>query len=127
MPFAYVLAGCGISHNCLNSQPESELLCDWRFTGNQFVFATSSLRLTTSNFIFQLNIYGYSPYLTSSLARGWVCHLQLLLALTSAVLIGFKSLGDHDHIVTCYLRSQPIRGSLLGNSFVNTQQYWSRC
>jgi hypothetical protein len=28
--------------------------------------------------------------------------------------------------VTCYLRSQPIRGSLLGNSFVNTQQYWSR-
>jgi hypothetical protein len=30
-------------------------------------------------------------------------------------------------IVTCYLRSQPIRGSFLGNSFVNTQQYWSRC
>jgi hypothetical protein len=29
--------------------------------------------------------------------------------------------------VTCYLRSQPIRGSLLGNSCVNTQQYWSRC
>jgi hypothetical protein len=28
--------------------------------------------------------------------------------------------------VTCYLRSQPIRGLLLGNSFVNTQQYWSR-
>jgi hypothetical protein len=38
--------------------------------------------------------------------------------------------GKHSslvHIVTCYLRSQPVRGSLLGNSFVNTQQYWSRC
>jgi hypothetical protein len=33
----------------------------------------------------------------------------------------------HFNIVTCYLRSQPIRGSFLGNSFVNTQQYWSRC
>jgi hypothetical protein len=29
------------------------------------------------------------------------------------------------HIVTCYQRSQPIIGLLLGNSFVNTQQYWS--
>jgi hypothetical protein len=27
--------------------------------------------------------------------------------------------------VTCCVRSQYIRGSLLGNSFVNTQQYWS--
>jgi hypothetical protein len=27
--------------------------------------------------------------------------------------------------VTCYVRSQHIRGSLLGNTFVNTQQYWS--
>jgi hypothetical protein len=26
---------------------------------------------------------------------------------------------DMKYIVTCYLRSQPIRGSLLGNSFVN--------
>jgi hypothetical protein len=40
---------------------------------------TSPLRLTTSNFIFQLNTCGYSPYVTSSLTRGWVCRLQLLL------------------------------------------------
>jgi hypothetical protein len=32
-----------------------------------FVLATSPLRLTTSNFIFQLNTCGYSPYVTSSL------------------------------------------------------------
>jgi hypothetical protein len=65
---------------------ESELLYDWRFTTEQFVLATSPLRLTTSNFIFQLNTSGYSPYVTSSLTKRWVCRLQLLLALDSAVI-----------------------------------------
>jgi hypothetical protein len=51
---------------------ESELLYDCRFTANQFVLTTSPLRLTTSNFIFQLNTCGYNPYVTSSLTRGWV-------------------------------------------------------
>jgi hypothetical protein len=37
------------------SESESELLHDWRCTANQFVLATSLLRLATSNFIFQLN------------------------------------------------------------------------
>jgi hypothetical protein len=41
--------------NSLNSKSASELLYDWRFTPNQFVLATSPLRLTASNFIFQLN------------------------------------------------------------------------
>jgi hypothetical protein len=44
------------------SESESGLFYKWRFT------ATSPLRLTTINFIFQLNIYGYSPYVTSSLS-----------------------------------------------------------
>jgi hypothetical protein len=66
---------------------ESELLYDWRFTANQIVLATSPLRLTTSNFVFQLNTCCYSPYVTSSLARGWVFRLQLLLALASAVIL----------------------------------------
>jgi hypothetical protein len=39
-------------------------------TANQFFLATSPLRLTTSNFIFQLNTWGYSPYVTSSLMKG---------------------------------------------------------
>jgi hypothetical protein len=59
------------------SESESELLYDWWFTANQFVLATSPLRLTTSNFISQLNTCGYSPYVTSFLMRGLVCHLQL--------------------------------------------------
>jgi hypothetical protein len=66
---------------------ESELLYDWRFTASQFVLATSSLRLTTSNSLFQLNTCGYSPYVASSLTRGWVCCLQLLLVLPSAVIL----------------------------------------
>jgi hypothetical protein len=54
---------------------ESESLYDWPFTAKGFVLATGSLRLTSSNFIFQLNTYGYSPYVTSSLMRRWVCRL----------------------------------------------------
>jgi hypothetical protein len=58
----------------LTSESESELLYDWRCTANQFVLATSPLRLTISNFIFQLNICAYCPYVTTSLRRGWVHH-----------------------------------------------------
>jgi hypothetical protein len=34
----------------LSSESESELLYDWRFTANQFVLATSPLRLMATNF-----------------------------------------------------------------------------
>jgi hypothetical protein len=49
------------------------------FTANQFVLETSPLRLKTSNFIFQLNTCGYNSYVTSSLTRGRVCRLQLMI------------------------------------------------
>jgi hypothetical protein len=68
---------------------ESELLYDGRFTTNQFVLATSPLTPTTSNFIFQLNNCG----MTSSLARGCVCRLQLLLVLASAVILRSEPRG----------------------------------
>jgi hypothetical protein len=38
----------------IESNRESELLYDCRFTAHQFVLAASHLRLTTSNFIFNL-------------------------------------------------------------------------
>jgi hypothetical protein len=57
------------------------------------------LRLTTSNFIFQLNTCGYSPYVTSSLTRVWFCRLELLLVLANAVILRFESRGTHDHIL----------------------------
>jgi hypothetical protein len=57
------------------------------------------LRLTTSNFIFQLNFFSCSSYVTSSLKRGWVCCLQLLLVLASTVMTRSESRGTHDHIL----------------------------
>jgi hypothetical protein len=80
------------------SESESQSLYDWRFTANQFVLATSPLRLTTNIFIFQLNTCGYNPYVTSSLTRGWVCRLELLLVLASAVIFRSDSPGTQDHI-----------------------------
>jgi hypothetical protein len=61
--------------------------------------ATRPLRLTTSNFIFQLNTCFHSPYVTSSLMKGWVCSLQILLALASAVILRSDSGG---HVTTFY-------------------------
>jgi hypothetical protein len=89
------------------SESESDLLYDWRFNANQFVSARSPLRLTTSNFIFQLNICGYSPYATSSLMRAWVCRLQLLVVLASAFIHRSNSWGTHGHILLSQFRDSP--------------------
>jgi hypothetical protein len=86
---------------------ESELLYYWRFTANQFILTPSPLRLTASNFVFQLNTYGYSPYVKSFLTRGWVCSLQLLLGLASAVILRSESRGTHDHILLSQIRDSP--------------------
>jgi hypothetical protein len=56
---------------------------------------------------FQLNTCGYSPYVTSSVMRGWVCHLQWLLALTSAVILRPQSHGTHNHILQSQIRDSP--------------------
>jgi hypothetical protein len=74
------------------SESESELLYDWRFTANQFVLATNPLRPTARIFIFQLNICGYSPYVTSCLRRRWVYRLQLL-SLASTLFSGPSPTG----------------------------------
>jgi hypothetical protein len=50
------------------------------------------------NFFSQLNTCSHSPYITSSLTRGWVCHLKLLLALASAFILGPESREIPDHI-----------------------------
>jgi hypothetical protein len=89
------------------SESESELLYNWWFTANHFILATSPLRLTTSSFIFQLNTCGYRPYVTSSLTRGWVCHLQLLLVLANAVILRSEFCGSHDHILLSQIRDSP--------------------
>jgi hypothetical protein len=67
---------------------------------------SSPLRLTTRNF-FQLNTCGYSPYVTSSLTRGWVSRLWLLLVLASAVIFRSQSRGTHNHILLTQTRDSP--------------------
>jgi hypothetical protein len=69
-----------------------------------FVLAKSPLRPTTSNFIFQLNICGYAPYVTFSLTRGWVCRLQLLVVHSSAVILRSESRGTHDSVLLSQIR-----------------------
>jgi hypothetical protein len=54
-----------------------------------------------------LNTCGYSPYITSSLRRGWGCLLQLLLALASSVIIGSVSHWIRDHIILSQIRGSP--------------------
>jgi hypothetical protein len=85
----------------------SKLLYDWRFTANQFVLAASGSRLTTSNFIFQLNTCGYNPYETSCLTVGWIHHLHLLSVLASAFTLRSESLSTHDHNLLSQIRGFP--------------------
>jgi hypothetical protein len=68
---------------------------------------TSPLRLTTSNFIFQLNTCSYSPSVTYTLTRGWICCLQLLLVLASVVILRSMSCGTHDHLLQSHIRDDP--------------------
>jgi hypothetical protein len=93
----------GYSNRSLESVSESELLYEWRFTAKPFVLATGPLRLTA----IQLNTCGYSPYVTSFLARGWVCRLHLLLALAIAVILRSDSYGTHDHVLLSQIRDSP--------------------
>jgi hypothetical protein len=89
---------------------KSKLLYDWRFTADQFVFASSPLRLTTNIYFFRLNTCGHSPYVTFSLTRRWVYRLQLLLVLASSVILGSESRGTHDHILLSQIRDSPNLG-----------------
>jgi hypothetical protein len=76
---------------------------------SHFVLVTNPLRL-----IFQLNTCGYSPYVTSSLLRGCVCLLQLLVILARAVILRSESRMTHDHILLSQIRESPnLEGQLL--------------
>jgi hypothetical protein len=69
-----------------------------------FRLGDKPLRLTTSNFIFQLNACDYSSYVTSSLKRARVCRLQLLLVLVSTIVLRSESRGTRDHILLSQIR-----------------------
>jgi hypothetical protein len=75
--------------------------------GQSVLLGDKSLRLTTSKFIFQLNICGYSSYIASSLTIGRVYRLQLLLVLASDVTLRSESRRVHDHILMSQIRGAP--------------------
>jgi hypothetical protein len=54
-----------------------------------------------------MNTCNLNPYVTSFLTRGWVCHLQLLLVLASAVILRSESRGTHDYILLSQIRYSP--------------------
>jgi hypothetical protein len=58
-------------------------------------------------YFFQKNTYGYSPYITSSVTRGWVCRLQFMLVLASAVTLGSESRRTRDCILLSQIRDSP--------------------
>jgi hypothetical protein len=58
-------------------------------------------------FFLLLNTWCHSPYVTSSLTSGWVRRLQLLLVLTSAVILRSESCGTYDHILLSQIRDSP--------------------
>jgi hypothetical protein len=72
--------------------------------------ATNPVRLTTSNSIFPVNTFFYIPYVTSSLTRGWVSCFQLVLALSSAVILGSESSRTHDRILLSQIRDSANLG-----------------
>jgi predicted nucleic acid-binding Zn finger protein len=67
---------------------------------------TKSLE-THDQYFFQLNTCSCSPYVTSPLMRGWVCRLQLVLVLASAVNRGSESRETHYHILLSQIRNSP--------------------
>jgi hypothetical protein len=69
---------------------------------SRIVRVTLRLEVYSQSVFFQLYICGYSPYVTPSLRRGWVCRLQLLLDLASAVVLGSES--RRTHILLCQTR-----------------------
>jgi hypothetical protein len=56
---------------------------------------------------FQLNPWGHSPYVTSSLMREWMCRFQFLLVLASAVILWSESRGTRDHILLFRFETPP--------------------
>jgi hypothetical protein len=87
-----------------------ELLYDWRFRHISSYWRIAPWDSRPA-IIFQLNTCFHSPYITSSLTRGWVWNLQLLLVLASAVILRSDSRGTCDHMLLSQIRNYPNLGA----------------
>jgi hypothetical protein len=91
----YRLSTKQLTNQPIESEPESELLYDWRFTTNQFVLVPSALSLTARDFVLQLNPCVLSPYVTSTLRRGRVSLVRICLAFRQVYVL-------HILYIACY-------------------------
>jgi hypothetical protein len=103
-------------HNCYSQLTQSRVRVRVRVTLRLAVYCQSvrlgakPLETHDQSFVFQLNTCYHSPYITSSLTRGWVCRLQLLLILASAVILRSESHGIHEQILFSQIRDSPQLG-----------------
>jgi hypothetical protein len=90
-----------------------------------FRLSDKPLETHDQSFYFPTENLSYSPYVTSSLTRGRVCHLQLLLVLASAVILRSESRGNYDHILLSQFRDSPnLEGQVL--VFISTRNRVAR-
>jgi hypothetical protein len=98
------------SLSCISqSNSKSGLLCDWQFTFNQFILASSPLRLETRDlFFFKLCPCGNSPYVTSPPTRRWVCLLWICLAFRQGCASHIQHVIENSSLYTVYKSSGSI-------------------
>jgi hypothetical protein len=117
-PFCRLLRFAGSRWRCSNPPPHGDSLLRERervrvtlqlaVYGQLVRLGAKPLETHGQNFS-QLNTCGHSPYISSSLTRGWVCDLQWLLSFASAFILGSESRGTPDHILIYQIRVFLIR------------------
>jgi hypothetical protein len=103
--------------DCRGLDPFSFSFYDWLLSWSWSYFTTGGLPPiswswwqaleTEDQHFFQRNTCFHIPYVTSSLTRGWVCRLQLLLVLVGTVIHRSESRGTHNHILLSQVRHFP--------------------
>jgi hypothetical protein len=106
----WTAASFQLNYSCLRLPYRTDLISQSQshFTSGGLPSISSSWRqaLWDSRLVIFSNwtLGGHSRYVTDSLTRGWVCHLQLLLVLVSGVILRSESHGTHDHILPSHIR-----------------------
>jgi hypothetical protein len=98
------------SNNCFVFRVRVRVILRLAVYRQSVCLGTKPLETHDQQFLFQLNSSCHSPYITSSLTRGWICRLQLLVVLASAVILESKSSGIHDHTLLSEIRDPNLEG-----------------
>jgi hypothetical protein len=85
---------------------KSQLFYDRRSVGQSVLVLSPHLGPKT-RFLLLSDSCGFVDIGAPSLARGRVCHLQLLLVHASAIIFGSVSRGTHDHILLSRFETPP--------------------